>query len=234
MKNISTLLTTLFISSVSLVICINFWWVNYPEILEYGHKIGQISTDFLLAYCSAYIFYYLITIRHNNSWKNNVGGSLRQMTDSMLANGIMIRHYFTEAMNIKDISDFEGWCAELGKNRKKINFSKLSDSYDTEEKRILHYSDLMLQCGERLDKLTESIIYFHNYLDPVFLGNLLKIRNSDFRHIIKNRAPITIQNIEMPYSDMLTENEVKKVVQYLTLIKIVGEHGKRTFKKSKQ
>lgn len=231
MKRLSTRLKIGFFVSVILVLCINFWWNYYPERWSLGYEFGQLSSNFLLAYISAYVFYYLITIQYNRIWNKNVGGTIFKLSQQLIANGKDVKFFFSEILNIENSDDLNIWKNIARTKIEKVNFIKLTEYFDTSTGSIMTYLQIIIHRQEKINSIIDSIVFFHTYFDPEFLGLLLRLKNSELSFLLHNRKPINIEGIEDGYINYLTEEEIDIIVQYFSELNKIEKYALGNFKK---
>jgi len=72
LKNIDRWLLLILIFSISVIVSIDFWLINVPEIVSWGYEFGKILYPLSMAYIASFIFYFVTVHIKNVKDKTNI------------------------------------------------------------------------------------------------------------------------------------------------------------------
>lgn len=183
---LSTFLRIGFITSIVLVLCINLWWIEIPEVVKHGYKLGQLASDFLMAYITGYTFHYLVDVLQNKAVKKNA-----YVVVNKLINGIrderdnMFTSLFTEDLFPRSGVSWRKYDFKANKGRIEGMFFLNDSKYrvDMSLKTKLTNAQVFAQSIAHVDSSCEKIFEFKNMMDSRILVILDEISDHAIRYL---------------------------------------------------
>ncbi len=114
-KNIKSLrkdLVLIFILSFVIIIIIDFWLMNVPEIIPIGAELGNIIYRLSFAYITSFIFYFLVVHIKNEKDKENLKPFTKRNVQGIISIGKSINLNLTNKSDFLSLDELKEICSK--------------------------------------------------------------------------------------------------------------------------
>lgn len=217
----------LFIISLSIVLMINFWLIDIPELFTKGNTIGVLVEKLCLSYISAFIFYFFVVHIKQQKDKRNIYQFVAEKSICIISYGQTIGKDLAKDSNVK-LKAYYPSKDELLEICYKI------DPY-SEPTTLVNWSGLKLNWFLHFENYRQETMNAINeiytkmpFLDAKLIKHLSLIESSQFFSLTKS-----MQNIPFKVKNENLLNFVEIIASYLKTIKDFEKFYDENIKKYK-
>ena len=221
-------LSFIFILCLAIVLCINFWFIDIPELFKNGSKVGILIEKLCLSYISAFIFYFLVVHTKQQKDKKHIYEFVAEKSLHIISYGQTIGRDLAKDANVK-LKEYYPSKDELIEICYKIDPysepSTLVSRFGHKLNWFLHFENYRQETMTAINEIYAKM----PFLDAKLINHLSLIESSNFFSFTKG-----MQNLPFKAKNENLLNFSDTIFNYLNTVKEFEEFYNKNIKKYKK
>lgn len=213
-------LTIVLLCSVVMLMLIDFWFIDIPELFYGAYKLGQLVYNICVSYISAFIFYFLVVHIKEQKDKNNLNTYISLKVSGVIGNAKCLIKDMAKAAQVTMINDFPS----------KDEMSNIYEGLDPHKDAPLLISNnniradwiqYCLYSNNKSHEVTCKLITIMPFLDSRLISLLSEIEDCSYFYFINFlKDTRNMDNTDMTFIRSILD-------EYLELIKLLEKYSKK-------